>query len=70
MKNSGGKDKETGERKRQATGLFGIRKLKRMYHETIKGKITISVLLLVLVSLSLLGIISSRRPGDDGAACQ
>ena len=59
MKNSGGKDKETGERKRQATGLFGIRKLKRMYHETIKGKITISVLLLVLVSLSLLGIISS-----------
>lgn len=59
MKNSGGKDKETGERKRQATGLFGIQKLKQTYHETIKGKITISVLLLVLVSLSLLGIISS-----------
>ncbi|MCI9081536.1 MAG: HAMP domain-containing protein [Lachnospiraceae bacterium] len=37
----------------------GIQELKRFYHETIKGKITVSVLALVIVSLSLLGIISS-----------
>ena len=59
MKNSGKRDKETGEKRGQVAGLFGIQKLKQTYHETIKGKITISVLLLVLVSLSLLGIISS-----------
>ena len=37
----------------------GIQELKRLYHETIKGKITMSVLALVIISLSLLGIISS-----------
>ena len=36
----------------------GIQELKRLYHETIKGKITVSVLVLVIISLSLLGIIS------------
>ncbi|MCI8300841.1 MAG: HAMP domain-containing protein [Lachnospiraceae bacterium] len=37
----------------------GIQGLKNYYHETIKGKITVSVLALVIVSLSLLGIIAS-----------
>lgn len=36
----------------------GIQELKRLYRETIKGKITVSVLVLVIISLSLLGIIS------------
>ncbi len=36
----------------------GIQKLKQWYHETIKGKITVSVLALVMISLSMLGIIS------------
>ena len=36
----------------------GIQEFKRLYHETIKGKITVSVLGLVIISLSLLGIIS------------
>lgn len=38
---------------------WGIQEIKRRYHETIKGKITVSVLALVIISLSLLGIISS-----------
>ncbi|MEY8390021.1 methyl-accepting chemotaxis protein [Lachnospiraceae bacterium 45-W7] len=37
----------------------GIEGWKKFYHETIKGKITVSVLALVVISLSLLGIISS-----------
>ncbi|MCI8495977.1 MAG: HAMP domain-containing protein [Lachnospiraceae bacterium] len=41
------------------TGKRGIQELRRLYHETIKGKITISVLMLVIISLLLLGIISS-----------
>lgn len=40
-------------------GKWSIKELKRSYHESIKGKITVSVLALVVISLSLLGIISS-----------
>ncbi len=59
MKKSGKKRRETGENKESVTKLFGVQKLKQLYQETIKGKIIISVLLLVLISLSLLGGISS-----------
>ena len=38
---------------------WSVQEIKRLYHETIKGKITVSVLALVIISLSLLGIISS-----------
>lgn len=40
-------------------GKWSVQEIKRLYHETIKGKITVSVLTLVIISLSLLGIISS-----------
>lgn len=40
-------------------GKFSIQEVKRLYHETIKGKITVSVLALVIISLTLLGIITS-----------
>ncbi len=38
---------------------WSVQEIKRLYHETIKGKITVTVLALVIISLSLLGIISS-----------
>ena len=38
---------------------WSVQEIKRLYHETIKGKITVSVLALVIISLSLLGISSS-----------
>lgn len=38
---------------------FSIQEIKRLYHETIKGKITTSVLALVIIPLALLGIITS-----------
>lgn len=40
-------------------GKWSIGEWKRLYHESIKGKITVSVLALVVISLSVLGIISS-----------
>ncbi len=40
-------------------GNLSINELKRLYHETIKGKITISVLALVIISLTVLGIVTS-----------
>ena len=40
-------------------GKWSVQEVKRLYHETIKGKITVSVLTLVIISLTLLGIISS-----------
>ena len=40
-------------------GNLSIHELKRLYHETIKGRITISVLTLVIVSLMVLGIATS-----------
>ena len=39
--------------------IIGIQEAKRLYHETIKGKITMSVLALVILPLALLGIITS-----------
>lgn len=39
--------------------IIGIQEAKRLYHETIKGKITMSVLALVILPLTLLGIITS-----------
>ena len=52
---------EKADRKRRTSkkGKWSIQEIKRLYHETIKGKITVSVLALVIISLSLLGIISS-----------
>lgn len=38
---------------------FSISEIKRLFHETIKGKITMSVLALVIIPLVLLGIITS-----------
>ncbi len=55
MKKISGKATEQGNVKKKR----GIQELKRFYHETIKGKITIPVLALVIISLSLLGIITS-----------
>lgn len=43
----------------KAKKRWSIQEVKRLYHETIKGKITVSVLALVISSLALLGIISS-----------
>lgn len=40
-------------------GNLSINELKRLYRETIKGKITISVLALVIISLTVLGIVTS-----------
>lgn len=57
---TGNKAEKAVKKKRTAKkGKWGIREIKRLYHETIKGKITVSVLALVVISLSLLGIISS-----------
>ncbi len=39
--------------------IIGIQEAKRLYHETIKGKITMSVLALVILPLTLLGLITS-----------
>lgn len=52
---------EKADRKKRTSkkGKWSIQEIKRLYHETIKGKITVSVLALVIISLSLLGIISS-----------
>ncbi|MCI8483692.1 MAG: methyl-accepting chemotaxis protein [Lachnospiraceae bacterium] len=36
-----------------------IQEIKQLYHETIKGKITVSVLALVIISLAVLGIVAS-----------
>lgn len=47
--------KEHTEKKRG----FSIQELKRLYHETMKGKITISVLALVIIPLLVLGVVSS-----------
>ena len=41
------------------TKSFSIQEIKRLYHETIKGKISTSVLALVIIPLALLGIITS-----------
>ena len=56
-----GKGTEKAVRKKQTAkrGKWSIQEIKRLYHETIKGKITVSVLALVIISLSLLGIVSS-----------
>ncbi len=52
-------EKVTTKKQKNAKGKWSIKEIKRLYHETIKGKITVSVLALVIISLSLLGIISS-----------
>lgn len=54
-----GKKKAAPKKKTAQKGKWSIQELKRQYHETIKGKITMSVLALVIISLFLLGIISS-----------
>lgn len=60
MKNKRKENKKASQQKRgNKKGKWSIQELKRVYHETIKGKITVSVLALVIISLSLLGIISS-----------
>ncbi len=51
--------KVTGQGSRHGKRKISLQELKRVYHESIKGKITVSVLALVIISLSLLGIISS-----------
>lgn len=51
------KEKEHTEKVKKQEVNF--RKLKKMYHETIKGKIAMSVLVLVIISLTVLGVISS-----------
>lgn len=57
---TGNKAEEAGKKRREAKKRkLSIQEMKRAYHETIKGKITVSVLVLVIISLSLLGIISS-----------
>ena len=57
---TGNKAEKSAKRKRTAKkGKWSIQEVKRLYRETIKGKITVSVLALVVISLSLLGIISS-----------
>lgn len=57
---TGNKAEEAGKKRREAKKRkLSIQEMKRAYHETIKGKITVSVLALVIISLSLLGIISS-----------
>lgn len=57
---TGNKAEEAGKKRREAKKRkLSIQEIKRAYHETIKGKITVSVLALVIISLSLLGIISS-----------
>ena len=53
------KENNASTKQNRAKGKWSIREIKRLYHETIKGKITVSVLALVIISLSLLGIISS-----------
>ena len=52
-------EKVTAKKQQNTKGKWSIQEIKRQYHETIKGKITVSVLMLVIISLSLLGIISS-----------
>ncbi len=52
-------EKVTTKKQKNAKGKWSIQEIKRLYRETIKGKITVSVLTLVIISLSLLGIISS-----------
>lgn len=47
------------EAKKEQARKVGISEWKRLYHETIKGKITFSVLALVIISLALLGIVTS-----------
>lgn len=57
---TGNKAEEAGKKRREAKKRkLSIQEMKRTYHETIKGKITVSVLALVVISLLLLGIISS-----------
>ncbi len=48
--------KEHTEQKRRN---LSIQEFKRLYHETLKGKITISVLTLVILPLLVLGVVSS-----------
>ncbi len=48
--------KEHTEKKRRN---LSIQEFKRLYHETLKGRITISVLTLVIVPLLVLGVVSS-----------
>lgn len=52
------KVKKNTERQKQ-NNIFNIKELKRLYYETIKGKITFSMLTLMIVSLSILGIVTS-----------
>ena len=49
------REKHTEKKKKS----FNIQEVKRLFHETIKGRITMSVLALVIIPLALLGIISS-----------
>ena len=58
MKNKKGTKEAGNQETRSRNGKLSIREMKRLYHETIKGKITMSVLALVIISLSLLGIIT------------
>lgn len=53
------KNKKIDTRQDQKKRKLSILEMKRFYHETIKGRITVVVLALVISSLSLLGIISS-----------
>ena len=59
MRNEKGTNQSAGQEAKSRNGKLSIREMKRLYHETIKGKITMSVLALVIISLSLLGIITS-----------
>lgn len=54
------RSKNTAKQEQESTKTKrGIQDLKRFYRETIKGKITMSVLALVIISLSFLGIVTS-----------
>ncbi len=53
------KNKKIDTGQNQKKRKLSILEMKRFYHETIKGRITVVVLALVISSLSLLGIISS-----------
>lgn len=48
------KKEHTDKKKRS----FSIQELKRLYHETMKGRITISVLALIIIPLLVLGVVS------------
>ena len=51
------KNKKEHTEKRKGNGK--VQELKRLYHETIKGKITMSVLAMVSIPLMILGIFTS-----------